>query len=222
MSNSKTSIAVYFMPGMAASPKIFERICLPSDSFTLHYLEWIMPEKNESLQNYARRMCDCVKHANPILVGVSFGGIVVQEMSRHIPTRQVVIISSVKHHQEFPKKFKFAQLTKAHKLVPTGLATRIEALQLLTFGEKWQKKLSLYEKYLSVRDKNYLDWAIEKIIHWKQSQIPAHLIQIHGTEDHVFPIKNIADAYRVEGGGHAMILSHAKWFNRHLPEMLKK
>lgn len=214
------SIPVYFMPGMAASSKIFEFIQLPTERFSSYFLEWIKPEKNESIENYARRMCDRIKHPNPILIGVSFGGILMQEMSKHIPVRQIVIISSVKHHDEFPKKFKFAQITKAHKFFPTGWVANLEVLQMLAFGEKWQKKLNLYEKYLAVRDKNYLSWSIEKIVNWKQTQVPKNLIHIHGTEDNVFPPAYITDAQWVKGGGHAMIVSHAKWFNRNLPEML--
>ena len=37
------------MPGMAANPKIFEYIKLPEDQFKIHWLEWIIPEHNESL-----------------------------------------------------------------------------------------------------------------------------------------------------------------------------
>ncbi|MFT7428963.1 MAG: hypothetical protein ACI9IZ_001458, partial [Nonlabens sp.] len=39
---------VYLMPGMAASSLIFEHIKLPENDFTLHYLEWIIPHKQES------------------------------------------------------------------------------------------------------------------------------------------------------------------------------
>ena len=70
------------MPGLAASPKIFERIQLPEDTFEMHLLEWFLPEQNESLEAYAKRMTLKIKHENPVLIGVSFGGILVQEMAR--------------------------------------------------------------------------------------------------------------------------------------------
>ena len=54
-------IPVYFMPGLAASSAIFERINLPVDTFEIHLLEWFVPEKNESLQSYAKRMAEKVK-----------------------------------------------------------------------------------------------------------------------------------------------------------------
>ena len=62
------------MPGMAASPTIFERIQLPEGTFEMHLLEWEIPNTGESLTAYAQRIAQKVKEDNPILVGVSFGG----------------------------------------------------------------------------------------------------------------------------------------------------
>ena len=39
-------IPVYFMPGLAASTTIFERIHLPEDIFEIFFLEWVIPIKN--------------------------------------------------------------------------------------------------------------------------------------------------------------------------------
>ena len=83
--------SVYLMPGMGANPRIFEFLSL-SERYNVNFLTWISPHKNESLQDYAKRMCFRVKHQNPILVGVSFGGILVQEMASHIQCNKVIII----------------------------------------------------------------------------------------------------------------------------------
>lgn len=114
-------IHVYMMPGMAANPTIFEYIKLPEEQFKMHWLEWMMPKTNESLQDYAKRMCEKVKHKNPVLLGVSFGGILVQEMAKIIDVRKLIVISSVKSKHELPKRMKFAKFTKAYKVLPTQL-----------------------------------------------------------------------------------------------------
>ena len=54
------------MPGMAASPAIFEYIKLPANKFELHYLEWSIPTKGISLAEYAKNMCTRVKHDNVV------------------------------------------------------------------------------------------------------------------------------------------------------------
>ena len=213
-------IPVYFMPGLAASSSIFERIALPVDGFEMILLEWELPLNNESLSEYAERISKKVTHENPVLIGVSFGGILVQEMAQFLDVRKIIIISSVKSNLEFPTAFKVAKTTKAYKLFPTNLISNIENLALFSFGNKVKKRIDLYEKFLSVRDKKYLDWAIEKVILWDRTKILKNVIHIHGDADEVFPIKNIERCIVVKGGTHIMIISKFKWFNVNLPKII--
>lgn len=208
------------MPGLAASAQIFERIVLPEAVFETVFLEWEMPLDNETLVQYAKRMTQNIIHSNPVLIGVSFGGILVQEMARFITVRKIIIISSVKTNSEFPVRFKVAKTTKAYKLIPTTLFANIEALSQFSFGEKINQRLKLYEKFLRFRDKRYLDWAVEKIILWDRTVADERVIHIHGKEDETFPIKNIGNCIVVEGGTHAMILFKYKWFNENLPKII--
>ena len=209
------------MPGMAASPTIFERIQLPEDTFEMHLLEWEIPNTGETLSAYAQRIARKVKEDNPILVGVSFGGILVQEMKAFLKPKKVIIISSVKSNTEFPRRFKVAKTTKAYKLIPTTLFENIEMLVKFSFGSSIVKqRLALYEKFLAVRDKRYLDWAIEQIINWNRIAIDEEIIHIHGDEDEVFPAKNIKKFIPVKGGTHIMILSKYKWLNENLPKII--
>src|SRR6476620_6809974 len=215
-----TKIHVYFMPGMAASPSIFERIKLPPDDFEIHLLEWLIPEKDEALEHYAQRIAENVKHEDAILIGVSFGGILVQEMKPFVKARKIIIISSVKSNVELPRRMKIAKTTKAYKLIPTTLLENIDNLAKFTFGSSIIKqRLKLYEKFLSVRDKVYLDWAIEQIINWKRTEIDPEVIHIHGDMDEVFPIKHIKDSIIVKGGTHIMILTKYRWLSDNLPKI---
>ena len=211
---------VYFMPGMAANPSIFENIALPKDKFEQHLLEWFIPKQGMTLSEYAVEMNKNVVHENPVLLGVSFGGMLVQEMAKHIPTQKTIIVSSVKSTSELPKKMVFAKYTKAHKLLPTGLVNNVELLAKYAFGETLTKRLKLYEQYLSVRDKYYMDWSLDQIINWEQQNCPESLVHIHGEKDPVFPIGNIKDCITVKNGTHTMIIHRAKWFNEHLPTII--
>jgi alpha/beta superfamily hydrolase len=214
-------IPVYFMPGLAAGPSIFENIKLPEEQFEMYFLEWFLPIENESIESYALRMTQKITHNNPVLIGVSFGGVLVQEMAKIIKTDKVIIISSVKTNKEFPSRFKIARNTKAYKLIPTQLLADIEKLVKYAFGDNIvAKRLKLYEKYLSVRDKHYLDWAVETILCWNQKEINEAVIHIHGDADEVFPIKHIRKCIVVKGGTHIMILNKFKWMNENLPKLI--
>ncbi|HEX9150537.1 MAG TPA: alpha/beta hydrolase [Flavobacterium sp.] len=215
-----SKIPVYLMPGLAASTAIFERIALPEDTFEMHLLEWEIPLDSESLMDYAKRIAEKIKHKNPVLIGVSFGGILVQEMAKYINARKVIIISSVKSNLEFPRRLKIAKTTKAYKLIPMNLILNMESLAKFSFGEKVNQRLKLYEKFLSVRDIRYLNWAVEQVVLWDRTVVDEKVIHIHGDMDDVFPIKNIEKCVVVKGGTHIMILNKYKWLNENLPSII--
>lgn len=214
-------IPIYFMPGMAANSLIFEKIKLRSDSFETFMLDWIPPLKKETLKEYAERMTKKVKHENPVLIGVSFGGILVQEMAEIIKVRKVIIISSVKSNLEFPQRIKLARKIKIYKLVPTILI-RIEELSKLFFRNKSKNSLKLFRKFLTITDPKYLNWAIEQVVMWDRSVPDEKVIHIQGDRDEIFPTKNIKNYIHVKKGTHIMIVIRYKWFNEHLPEIILK
>jgi pimeloyl-ACP methyl ester carboxylesterase len=217
----KTKISVYFMPGLAASSLIFERIALPQELFDVHLLDWELPIGDESLTSYAKRMAVKITAPNPVLIGVSFGGILVQEMAAFLSPQKVIIISSVKSNLEFPRRMKIAKTTKAYKLIPTSIFANIEKLSTFSFGKAITQRLKLYERYLSVRDVYYLDWAIKNVILWEPTRVNPNVIHIHGDADEVFPIENIKNCIVVKGGTHVMILSKYKWLNENLPLLIQ-
>jgi len=217
---SKETIHVYLMPGMAANPSIFEHIKLQEGIFKIHWLEWIIPIPKERIEDYAKRLSKKVEYKNSVLIGVSFGGIIVQEMSKFLTLKKLIVVSSVKNSSELPKRMKIAKRTKAYKLIPTQLISNVEALAKYAFGETASKRIELYKKYLSVNDKRYLDWAIEQMVCWKQDKSLPNIIHIHGEKDAVFPIQNIKDCITVKGGTHIMIITKFKWFNEYLPKLI--
>ncbi|MFD2916122.1 alpha/beta hydrolase [Psychroserpens luteus] len=211
---------VYLMPGMAANPIIFEHIKLPEDQFEIHWLEWMIPQKKETLESYAKRMILNIKHDNVVLLGVSFGGILVQEMSKHMAFKRLFVVSSVKSKHELPKRMKVMKYTKAYKLLPTQLVSNIDFLAKYAFGETVTKRIELYKKYLSVSDKYYLDWAIENVIEWDQDAPNEDAIYIQGDKDAVFPHSCVGNCIVLKGGTHVMVINKYKWFNENLPKLI--
>ena len=214
------TIPIYCMPGMAASPKIFEFINL-SDKFEIYCLSWITPKENELLSEYAKRMCDKIKHKNPVFLGVSFGGILVQEMAKYISVHKIIIISSIKSRIELSFPMKMAKKTNAHKLLPTQWVNNIDLLAMFSFGRGIKKRISLYQRYLSERNPKYLNWAIDTLVNWEQINIVDNIIHIHGISDNVFPVKNLLQPFIEIRGGHAIIITQAKWFNKELPKIIQ-
>ena len=214
-------IHLYCMPGLAANSKIFEFIRLPKP-FVIHKLEWIDPLPNESIQSFSKRMCEKIKKKNPILLGVSFGGILVQEMSKIIPCHKVIIISSVKSYKEFPIHIMLGRKSKAYKYFPTQWIDKTEDFIGFVFGPSMRKRMGLYKHYLSFRSQEYLQWALHHFFQWDQKEADPKVIHIHGTHDALIPVFNIKNYIAVKGGTHAMILRKAHLLNEILPEIILK
>lgn len=214
-------IHVYCMPGLAANPTIFERIELPEEKFKIHWLDWLLPKPKESLKDYALRMCERIEHQDPVLIGVSFGGVVVQEMARFMQAKRVIIISSVKSEKELPRRMRIARCTGVFKILPTSLAGNLDAFERIAFNDFIRKRLKLYKKYMSITDTRYLDWAIEKMVCWDQPEPLPGVVHIHGDKDLIFPYKYIKGCITVPGGTHIMIINRFRWFNEHLEEIIE-
>ena len=222
--DNKIQTSIYLMPGMAASPKIFELIEFPPQ-YKIVYLKWIKPNLNETINSYAKRMSAFISDDKPVLIGVSFGGILVQEMSKHLKVKKIIIISSVKSRVELSLSMRFAKKTGIHHLLPLNLINDLEKILLFVFGPSIKARVNAYKKYLSERDPDYLKWSINQIVNWKQIKYDENIVHIHGEKDKVFPLKYLdrnKNFIIVKNGTHATILRDNKWFSKNLPEIINK
>lgn len=212
---------VYLLPGTAANSSIFERIKLPESRFELHFLEWMMPvNKNESLEAYAKRMCQKIMHKNPILLGVSFGGIVVQEMSKQMDCEKIVLISSIKNQGELPPFLKLVRRLKMHRLLSNKFGSSFEKWLDYFDGKKSKKNTERYKKYLTFRNPVYLKWALDQAVNWKQKEKQKNTLHIHGNKDLVFPIRFVKGCDVIKNGSHVMVLTKAREISKILSEKL--
>ena len=216
-----TKTPVYFMPGLAASSKIFEFIKLDKSKFDCYFLEWLEPlGTKEPLQDYIKRLAQDIKHQKAILIGVSFGGIIVQELGKIVDAQQVIIISSIQKPAELPIRLQLVKNTKAYKIAPTGLLSNFDLLEKVVFGSWAKKRFELYKKYLSMNSSTYLNWAFYNVLHWQKSENLAKPIHIHGDQDEIFPISRLKPDYVIPDGTHIMIINRAKWFNTHFESII--
>ncbi|MDX1761344.1 MAG: alpha/beta hydrolase, partial [Christiangramia sp.] len=101
-----------------------------------------------------------------------------------------------------------------------GLADYVDYFEKIAVGEFLQKRAKLYKQYISITDKQYLNWAIKNMVNWKCEKPDERIIHIHGDKDEVFPIKNIRNAILVKVGTHIMIMNRFRWFIENLPELI--
>ncbi|MBK8945701.1 MAG: alpha/beta hydrolase [Ignavibacteriae bacterium] len=214
---------IYLIPGMCFDQRLFENLKLNSDNII--YLNWLEPEKNESLKNYIIRFSKFINISDRklILIGHSFGGIVVQEISKVINVEKVIIISSIKLSKEKPFSLLIFKHLPIYKLFNKKLVLKTFPLWANLFGYNSDKGKSLFINMLNNCSDNYFRWAFDKIVNWESEKIiHTNLIHIHGTNDKTFPIKLISNPIKVIDGSHFMINSKAEDISKILNELINE
>src|SRR5258707_139416 len=97
---------IYCISGLGTDAKIFSRLKIRG--YQLIHLPWLKPRSKESMKSYAARMAAPIHHPSPVLLGVSFGGMVAIEIAKQLPVKKTIIISSVKTLKEIPSWMRIA------------------------------------------------------------------------------------------------------------------
>ena len=211
---------VYFISGLGADKRAFKKIKLP-DEFNPIHIEWIRPEKSETLRDYALLLSLSIDQSQPfVLLGLSLGGIMVTEMAKVLKPEKAIIISSTWNSAQLPWYFKLIGKWQLHNIIPLQLLQWSRKGRTLIFGTRTNEEKELISQILKDTDMYFLSWSINAVLHWKNEEKPPHLLHIHGTNDHVFPIRVLQPDISIVGGEHFMIFSKAEQINEILEKEL--
>ena len=170
------------------------------------HIDWISPQANEPLDQYAKRLYDDVRpEDNYNLVGVSFGGMIAAEFAKIKKKKNLLLISTIYNKSELPNLYKFGAAIRLHRLLPTGLMRRSNFLTYSLFGVKRKDDKKLLKQILLDTNPVFLRWAINAMTKWTNNAVRSG-IKIHGNKDKILPLKSKAD-FIIEGGGHFMIVT---------------
>jgi len=212
---------IYCISGLGADEKAFARLRVEGHQFV--HLPWLMPEGNEPIGQYAGRMAALVKEDKPVLMGLSFGGIMSIEIAKKLPAATVILISSVKSSSEMPLWMRTAGKMKLNKILPLHASTKLlDPVQNLFMGVTNEKEKEMVRAYRANVPKPYLNWAIHQVLNWKNDWKPTALYHIHGDADRIFPVRNIQPNYLIKNGGHFMIMNKSKEVNQSLYDIFNK
>lgn len=216
------TINAYFISGLGADKRAFQKIRLPQ-RFEIRHIEWISPLENEPLTDYCMRLAGQIDTAKPfVLIGLSFGGIVVAELAKKLKPLKSIIISSVPDSGQFPWYFKLAGRSGIHRIIPPRMLKSANGLTVYAFGIKSPEEKFLLSEIVKNIDEKYLKWAVNAILTWNSTEKPANLVHIHGTQDKTFPIRYVRPDIKIQGGRHLMVLSMADTINGVLEKELEK
>ena len=198
---------IYCISGLGADERAFSNLKI--EGHKLHVIQWLQPRPNETLKHYAKRMRVAITEENPILMGLSFGGMVSIEIAKQIHVEKIIIISSIKSSTELPNWMKTVAKLKLNKILPVGSSKLTEPLQNHFLGISTAEEKQMVAVSRKKANKIYTNWAVNQAINWKSDWHHPEIYHIHGDNDKMFPIKKIKPTYTLKDAGHFMIMNRA-------------
>ena len=201
-----TDAPLILFPGMGADARMFAplRSALPQ----LVTPNWVEPEKNESLVEYARRLAKVVDPGQPCFVGgASFGGVVALEVAAVLPSaRACFLIGSVRSSRARP--WRLGLLRPVTPFI--GVLPYLSPTLVTLLGHWLRPATRGVLMQLADTDARFLRWAAGAILTWTPSPETdrVRVCHIHGERDLVFPSRLAQADELVTGAGHLVSITH--------------
>lgn len=199
---------LYLFSGLGADHRAFSR--LDFDGFEVTHVRWNRPGEGETLTNYARRLVRQITTPEPILIGLSFGGIVAGEVSKIIQAKRLILLASVKRSDELPPYYRWAGTVGLHKILPPSLLLTPNRFASWLFGVSASADRRLLADILRDTDPVFLRWAMNVIVRWRGATAHPYIYHIHGSSDRILPCQYVKADATIAGGGHLMTLTKAE------------
>lgn len=198
---------IYCLSGLGADARVFSKLTVPD--YKLVHLQWLPFSKNDTLETYALRMAELIDEADPVIIGVSFGGMLATEIAKRYNTTKTILISSAKTKYELPVYHGILRSIIINCLIPPFLLKIGNPVVYDMFGAKTAEERQMLSEVFKHSDGNIMSHAMKAIVQWENSKVPANLVHIHGTADKIIPFENVKPHYIIDGGSHIMIYNRA-------------
>ena len=200
---------IIFISGLGYDHRIFNKLSF--NEFEVVYLDWIEPNLNEDMKEYAARLGSSLSKINDsvILVGHSFGGLIAQEIASIHKIEEVILLSSIVSRREMPLWIRTIKPCGLHRLPIRKWSSNSVGFWGKLHGFDTKEKKDLFRNMVNRYSDHYFQWALRELSLWKGAEVPetTKLFQINGTRDRTFPIKNIEKPdYIIENGSHIFTL----------------
>jgi pimeloyl-ACP methyl ester carboxylesterase len=206
---------IFIFPGLGADHRIFHKMNF--HSFEPVYIHWLEPLPKETIEAYALRISTQITEPNPIVMGISFGGIMAIEVSKFLPFQKLILLASAKTKHEIPLLYRFLGKLKVPLFFPMNWLKKSNRLSYIVFGVTQKEDQQILDAIYHDTSPNYLRWALHVICTWQNESVnwsnfpsPENFIHIHGTNDRILYYFNIKNAIPIPNGGHLLPLTETQ------------
>ena len=198
---------IYCISGLGADHRFFGNLHI--DGYSFLPVPWVEFSSDDDMRSYALKMYHSIPEKDPLILGLSFGGMLTVELCKSGVIQKGIIVSSAKTKIELGYNNPVLQMVYDLKILPAKLFTTPFSIVLYTLGARANEEKTLLRDIISKSDPAFVTWCIKTLLSWQNMEVPEGISHIHGTADHTISPKHIKTDYWVNGGSHIMI------YNRH-------
>lgn len=209
---------IYFISGLVADERVYSRLKL---NFEYTFIPWIEHIPKESLSSYAKRMAEVITEDEVIIVGLSFGGIIAQEIAAQQKVKQLILLSSVSAKLQLPVYFRFAGLVHLPEWVPPFIFAQSNPVANWLFSINQSDETQLLNDFIKQSTPAYIAWALQRIFTWNPPSHGSPTIHLHGLKDRVFP-SNLIKEFMPLKGGHFSVYTRAIEASKLLNQLIQQ
>lgn len=205
-------MTIYAIPGLGTTEKLYANTKI--NGVEIIVLNWPAPEKNDTMQSYARKFLPQINTHIPFcLLGVSFGGMICTELSKIISPKKIFLISSCKSRKELPWFIKTLKYIPLHRLISENQHRKMayRGRWIIGFGKAY---IPEFLGMVNSMTKNYFKYCINIIVNWNNTTLQKNTIHIHGDNDILLWYKFVKPDYTISRGSHAMVVFQADEINK--------
>ena len=212
------------LPGIGADHRLLEpqRAAFPQVIIP----PWIPFRRRESLPEYAARLAETVAPARDrpfVLGGVSLGGMLAYEMTKHLKPDATILIASCRTRRGLRDFYR-----TAGRLLPLLPTSAWDVAKLLS-GPVVHLRCGVPSprKQLAIRmfkdsDSSFLHHALQALLTWMPSPPPeSPVFHIHGCRDRLIPSHRVEADRIIPDGGHLINMTHADEVNAFIRGVLE-
>ena len=186
---------------------------------------WITPlHEDEPLASYAKRFAATLDTFRPFhLGGISFGGMLAQEVARHVNAERLFLLSTCTSRHGIPHGLRLAGDFILPCLV-TPILNPLKALpsRIRSLGPSHLLACNRLVQEM-VRDcpAEVVRWSLKALLGWDGHHDPLPpVVHVKGERDALLPPYLCRPTHVVRGAGHLMSMTHAPEVNAILAEYL--
>jgi pimeloyl-ACP methyl ester carboxylesterase len=211
---------MYCLSGLGADQRVFKHIRIPG--VRLVPVDWAPFDWHDDMACYAQKLAAAIPEKNPVILGLSFGGMLGTEITRMQEVRRLFLVSSAKFKSELPPLSGLVKYLARRRLLPVGLAKIPFKGTYVRFGAETDEEKALLTDILRKTDNRFAKWAFKTLLGWRTEDPPRNTVHLHGTADQLIIPVGVHPDHWIEGGTHFMIYNRAEEISRIIRQELDR